>query len=97
MSSLLSPDEVQRYLEVEAKTLDELVSSGKLHSYRLGGTYVRFRKDEVEALRSSFLAKKAAKKSRSFFAALRDFWVFNSFYIVSLVIAGGIIYFIFKH
>lgn len=97
MSSLLSPDEVQRYLEIEPKALDDLVRTGKLHSYRLGGSYLRFRKDEVEALRAAFLSKKAAKKSRSFFAILRDFWVFNNFYIISLIIAIAVIYFIFKH
>ena len=84
MDNLLSLEEVKHFLEVEDGELDRFVRLGKLHIYKIGGTYLRFRKEEVLTLKQDFHAGKKSKLSVPWFVRLRDFWRFNNFYILSL-------------
>ena len=85
MNNLLSAEEVKRYLEIEEPDLNGLVDLGKLHAYKIGGTYLRFRKDEVLNLKSEFSSGKKTNLSIPWFVRIRDFWRFNNFYILSLL------------
>ncbi len=84
MDSLLSREEVRQYLEVENPDLDQLIEKGKLHAYKIGGSYLRFRKDEVLTIKHEFQTKKG-RVSLPWFIRLLDFWRFNNFYILSLL------------
>lgn len=85
MNNLLSSEEVKRYLEIEEPDLNGLVDLGKLRAYKIGGTYLRFRKDEVLNLKSEFSSGKKTYLSIPWFVRIRDFWRFNNFYILSLL------------
>lgn len=85
MNNLLSSEEVKRYLEIEDPDLTGLIDLGKLHAYKIGGTYLRFRKDEVFNLKQEFQAGKKTALSIPWFVRFRDFWRFNNFYILSLL------------
>ena len=85
MNNLLSAEEVKRYLEIEEPDLNGLVDLGKLHAYKIGGTYLRFRKEEVLNLKSEFSFGKRTGLSMPWFVRIRDFWRFNNFYILSLL------------
>ena len=85
MNNLLSSEEVKRYLEIEDPDLTGLIDLGKLHAYKIGGTYLRFRKDEVFNLKQEFQAGRKTPLSIPWFVRFRDFWRFNNFYILSLL------------
>lgn len=93
MNNLLSTEEVKRFLEVEEQDLDGLIELGKLHAYKIGGTYLRFRKEEVLNVKQELFSDKNKKPGVSGFARLRDFWRFNNFYILSLLLIA-ILFFI---
>jgi hypothetical protein len=88
VDSLLSSEEVKTFLEVQEPELDQLVQKGRLQAYKIGGAYLRFRKDEVLALRQELHPSKKRKLSPSWGARLGDFWRFNNFYILSLLAIG---------
>ena len=85
MDNLLSHEEVKHYLELEDPDLEKLVEKGKLHAYKIGGTYLRFRKEEVLTLKQEFHSRKKERLSLSWFVRVKDFWRFNNFYILSLI------------
>ncbi len=87
MNSMLSLEEVKNFLEVESETLEKYLNDGKLHAYKIGGTYLRFRKEDVMNLKVEIKPPKPRLSSRgSFFSSLRDFWRFNNFYILSIIL-----------
>lgn len=85
----LSLEEVMQYLETDRRGVEDLVRRGKLVAYRVGGTYLRFKKEEVAGLlvprRRSF-SWTLASTDRSLTHRLRDFWAFNNLYIVSALV-----------
>ena len=96
MNNMLTVEEVKTFLEVEQGEIERYLKEGKLHAYKIGGTYLRFRKDEVMNLRFEVLPKKIKTSVKtSLPARIRDFWIFNNFYIVSLLLVGLLIYLIF--
>jgi hypothetical protein len=93
VDNLLSHEEVKRFLEVEDGQMDHLIRLGKLHAYKIGGTYLRFRKDEVLTIKQEFHSNKKTGVSIPWFLRMRDFWRFNNFYILSLFLIA-ILFFI---
>ena len=85
MDNLLSREEVKQYLEVEDPDLEKLIEKGKLHAYKIGGEYLRFRKEEILILKQESHSDKKARLSLPWFVRLHNFWRFNNFYILSLI------------
>lgn len=93
MNNMLSLDEVKKYLEVEHQELERLIKGGVLHAYKVGGVYLRFRKEEVLSLKYDVLGKKKKKGDRvSFWQRVLDFWRFNNFYVISLFVIAALLY-----
>ena len=86
MNNMLTLEEVKNFLDVTQEDLEKYLKSGKLRAYKIGGTYLRFRKEEVLNLRSEILPQKRNVHKVSVFARIGDFWRFNNFYIVSLLV-----------
>lgn len=87
MNNMLTFEEVKNFLEIDQQEIEKHLKEGKLHAYKIGGTYVRFRKEEVLNLRFEVLPGKGRPAANaSFGARLRDFWRFNNFYIVSVLL-----------
>ena len=86
MNNMLTVEEVKNFLDIEQAEIEKYIEHGKLSAYKIGGTYLRFRKEEVLNLRFELQSKKNAPKPLSVFAKIGDFWRFNNFYIVSLLI-----------
>ena len=93
-SGMLNLHEVKRYLRVDEKHVQDLIRQGKLTAYKIGGTYLRFRKEQVYELKKALPRKTAV--GRSFLETVRDFWYFNSFYILSTVAILLLVYWLFK-
>lgn len=87
MNNMLSVEEVKNYLEIDHSEIEKYLKAGKLHAYKIGGTYLRFRKEEVLSLRSELIpAKKQTKQNVPLLTRISDFWVYNNFYIISLAV-----------
>ncbi len=87
MNNMLSFDEVKNFLEVEQQVIEKFIRDGALHAYKIGGVYIRFRKEEVLHLKYDvLLKKKVAAPSVSTGAQLWNFWRFNNFYIISALV-----------
>ena len=83
---MLTEEEVQHYLNVSPSEVQRLVKRGKLTAYRLGGTYLRFRKEEVTALKNGRKFVAPEELGRSGVDKWLDFWNFYSFYILSSIL-----------
>lgn len=126
---LLSIKEVAGYLNISEEEVKRLVDAGEIPAYRIGDTFLRFRKEqidvikkdisEIEALETGEELARIEKEKRShpytelekdikrkepvtrqfdYTAAerVKDFFYFNDFYILSFIIIGVLMYFIFK-
>jgi hypothetical protein len=90
---MLTLDEVKNFLEVEQQVIEKYIRDEVLHAYKIGGVYIRFRKEEVLGLKYDVLLKKKKPgTSASFVQRLWDFWRFNNFYIVSVLIILALAY-----
>lgn len=96
MNNMLTLDEVKKYLEVEQQEIEKFIRDGMLHAYKIGGVYIRFRKEEVLSLKYDVILKK--KKSLnpvSVGQKILDFWRFNNFYIISVLLIAALAYWFF--
>ena len=94
MNSMLSLEEVKNFLQVSQDEVEVLLKNGRLHAYKIGGSYIRFRKEEVESLRQERNPAKARSGRRGIFSRAAEIWRFNNFYIVSAVLLGVLIFLI---
>ncbi len=86
MNSLLTVEEVKGYLDIDQHQIEKYLKDGSLQAYKIGGTYLRFRKEEVLLIRERLLKKIKHSSPVSVISRIWDFWRFNNFYIVSLLI-----------
>lgn len=97
MNNMLTIEEVKRFLEVEQEEVEGYLKQGKLRAYKIGGTYIRFRKEEVINLRYEIKPPRAQlPKKPTFLGRLWEFWRFNNFYILSILIVAGILYWLLR-
>jgi excisionase family DNA binding protein len=94
---LLTLSEVADYLGISKKQVESLVVKGKLTAYKIGGSFVRFRPEQVEAVKREIthapkpppsppappVAPRGKPTSVEKFV---DFFYFNDFYIAALLI-----------
>jgi excisionase family DNA binding protein len=100
---LLNIKEVCSYLKISEKDLRALVDRGEIPAYRLGGTILRFRKDQIEPIKRSGIPKlikpeeidalSSAKDSQ--LERLKDFFYFNDFYIFAAIVILTLLVIIF--
>ncbi len=93
MNNMLVIEEVEKFLGVERTGIEKFIKDGHLHAYKIGGVYVRFRKEEVLHLKYDVLSKNVKTNTKiSFWQRLWGFWRFNNFYILSIIIIAALIY-----
>ena len=88
MEKLWTTSEVASFLSITERDVEELVRQGVLTAYQLGGRFLRFRPQQVEAIKGKVRFRPTAKHSgaavtRSPGQRLRDFVYFYDFYIIS--------------
>ncbi|MFH0839332.1 MAG: helix-turn-helix domain-containing protein [Candidatus Omnitrophota bacterium] len=90
MDKLLTIKDAAAYAHISERKLERLVKKGKIPAYKIGGSYVRFKKEDLDHFRMSF-SKKAKPlthhEKNVFFEHLKDFFYFNGFYIISIILA----------
>lgn len=90
-SGLLTEEEVRSYLNITPTELEQLIRRGKLTAFRVGGQFLRYRKDEVVALRTGRRFHLPDQLERGWKDKVRDFLHFYGAYIllVLLLIAAA--------
>jgi excisionase family DNA binding protein len=86
-------------LGISEKEVVDLVESNQLVAYKVGGVYLRFKKQHLEEFKKSL--KPALNKTKvllkySFKDRVSDFFYFNDFYILSILIILLILVIIFQ-
>ena len=94
-NGMLTLNEVMQFLELDKTGVEDLVQKDKLHAYKIGGVYLRFRKDQVSQLKRTITQKRKGKKS-GVIDRVRDFWDFNNFYIITCVCLLFILYLLLR-
>ena len=88
MEKLWTITEAAQALAITEADVEQLVRQGRLTGYKLGGQFLRFRPDQVQALKEtgSLQPRTVApptRARRSWLRQAREFVYFNDFYIVS--------------
>jgi len=108
---LLTQSEAAAYLGITEEEVVALTKKGDLPAYRIGGAFLRFRREQLDAIRREVLPRRKekpvspAQHSRreeahaagSFSEALADFFYFKDFYIVSACLVIILLFVIFKY
>lgn len=106
---LLTVEEVSGYLGLSEGEIRDLVEKGELPAYKIGGSFLRFKRGQIETYRRRVEAPRWAEHhdapaiSRtddsppySFWEKLEDFLYYNDFYILSLILLILIVLAVFK-
>ncbi len=96
---LLTIREVSLILNITEKEVIELAENQVIPAYRIGGVYLRFKRQQVEEYKKKIKAP-GAKSNFSEGNLLKDriidFFYFNDFYILSVLIIIVIVFILFK-
>ena len=88
--------EAAQILGVTEGRLMALVDQKKLQAYRIAGQYLRFKREDVQGLKSSgHVASETVKFPYTSAERLKDFFVYNDFYITAFVVILALLYVIF--
>jgi excisionase family DNA binding protein len=83
---LLTVREVSIILSVSEKDVIEMVETGLLPAYKVGGVYLRFKRLQIEEFKKKSRPEGHKAKTYSLKEKVSDFFYFNDFYILALVI-----------
>lgn len=98
---LLTPKEAAELLELSEEELKYFVASGKIPAYNIAGEFLRFKKDQILALRDRirilkhqstpiekiYEAQRSVTKVRyGLLDRIRDFLYLNDFYILAAIL-----------
>ncbi len=95
---LLTVRDVAILLGVSEKDILDLAENGAIPAYKVGGVYLRFKKEQVDEYRKSHhsLHHKSAEKGMARPQdKIRDFFYFNDFYILAavlIILLGFLVY-----
>lgn len=97
---LLTIREVSQILNVSEKEVIELAEAGKIPAYKVGGVYLRFKREQVEWFKNELFKIHPDKKpivNYPFRERLSDFLYFNDFYILAGIIILWMLVIILRH
>ena len=87
MQKLWTTNEVAQSLGITEGDVEQLIRQGKLTGYKLGGQFLRFRPEQVEALKGTVQPHATGKpvwRGRDAWPQqAKDFFYFYDFYVIS--------------
>ncbi len=93
---LLTVRDVSQILNINEKEVVDLAQAGKIPAYNIGGLYLRFKKEQIDLIKPNFLkANQNQPAVYTTFQRARDFFYFNDFYILSVILIALLLVFIF--
>lgn len=90
---LLTIREAAQYLNITEKQVIELSDKSIIPAYKVGGIYLRFKKEQLNSVKDRILpTTKESNVEYSFSDKLSDFFYYNDFYVLSLLIISLLIF-----
>jgi len=86
-------------LGVSEKEVVDLVEKGTLSAYKIGGIYLRFKKEQIQEFKKHShpsLPKPEPAVDYPVSDRFNDFFYFNDFYIVAVIVIALLLYAIFR-
>lgn len=96
---LLTVREVSAILGLSEKEVVDLAESGALEAYKVGGVYLRFKRDPVLAFQKKNKPQLPKPKNNGKYSAeerISDFFYFNDFYILAALIIAVLLFIILR-
>ncbi|HAJ56908.1 MAG TPA: hypothetical protein DCL35_03955 [Candidatus Omnitrophica bacterium] len=94
-SKLLTIREVATLLNVTEKEVVDLAQSGDIPAYKVGGLYLRFKKEQLDNVKHKIKPNQSLVSIEgTVFERTKDFIYHNDFYIASLAIIFFLLYLI---
>ena len=86
------------FLGVTKPEIEKLIKSEKLTAYKLGGAFLRFKRDQLIHLKQTLQVKKEIQNEEAVLAkgSVKQFWFFNHFYIVAVIALSVLLYYLLK-
>lgn len=93
---LLTIREVALMLGLTEKQVMDLAENSTIPAYKVGGVYLRFKRQQVEEFKKEHLQEFEPPRQYSFKDRIFDFCYFNDFYIFSFFAILAVLYIIFR-
>jgi len=97
---LLTVRDVSIVLGISEKEVMDLVEEKRLEAYKVGGVYIRFKEEQIAEFRKTFKPisrhKAAISNKYTWKDRVSDFFYFNDFYILSVLVILLILVVIFQ-
>ncbi len=96
---LLTIRDVALLLGISEKEVMDLAEKGTIPAYKVGGVYLRFKRQQIDEFRKSFapLADKGLRAEKEPLSGrIKDFFYFNDFYMLSFLLIALLIFIILK-
>jgi len=95
-SQYITVRETAQILAVSEKKVMDLIEGGKLQAYKIADQFLRLKRNEVvNMLSSGQVVSENVAHSYTSAERIRDFFYFNDFYLLALIIIGILLYIIF--
>jgi excisionase family DNA binding protein len=96
-SQYITVRETAQILAVSEKKVMDLIESGGLQAYKIADQFLRLKRNEVmNILSTGKVVSENVSHAYTSAERVRDFFYFNDFYLVSLVIIGALLFIIFN-
>lgn len=97
-SQYITVRETAQILTVSEKKVMDLIESGKLQAYKIADQFLRLKRNEVvNILSSGQVVSEGVCLRYTPGERVRDFFYFNDFYLMALIIIGILLYIIFAN
>ncbi|MGA2774681.1 MAG: helix-turn-helix domain-containing protein [Candidatus Omnitrophota bacterium] len=97
---LLTVRDVAGVLGISEKEVMELAESGAIPAYKVGGVYLRFKKEQIQEFRKlakhPSVVKGQVWEKYNLGEKLKDFLYFNDFYLISALVIIFLLFIIFQ-
>ena len=95
-SQYITVRETAQILAVSEKKVMDLIESGKLQAYKIADQFLRLKRNEVLSMHSTGqVVSENVTHSYTSSERVRDFFYFNDFYLIAIVVIGILLYIIF--
>jgi len=95
-SQFVSVRETSQILAITEKKVMNLIEAGKLQAYRIADKFLRLKRSEVLDLRNTGkITKENNQIAYTFTEHVQDFFYYNNFYMLSLMLILVLFYIIF--
>src|SRR5277367_3052286 len=95
-SQFITVRETAQILAVSEKKVMDLIENGNLQAYKIADQFLRLKRNEVvNMISTGQVVSENFTHDYTTGERVRDFFYFNDFYLIALVIIGALLYIIF--